>query len=75
VVDARDDQVRPDAEQAEVREADAVDRRAVGGEAAVAVAELDLLDGQWRAGRDTASGGAAVGVRGDHVQLDLLDLP
>ena len=34
----------PAADQAELGEADAVDRRAVGGEAAVAVVELDLLD-------------------------------
>ena len=74
VVDPGDDQVGPVADQAQLGEADAVDRRAVGGEAAVAVAELDLLDGQRRAGGDAASRGAAVGVRRDHVYLDAVHL-
>jgi hypothetical protein len=74
VVDPGDDQVRAAADQAQLGEAHAVDRRAVRGVADVAVAELDLLDGQRRAGRDAARGGAAVRVRGDHVELDPLDL-
>ena len=74
MVDPGDDQVGPLADQAELGEAHAVDRRAVGGVAAVAVAELDLLDRQRRAGRDAARGGAAVGVGRDHVDLDAVDL-
>ena len=74
VVDPGDDQVGPAAEQPQLGEADAVDRRAVGGKAAVAVAELDLLDGERRAGRDAARGRAAVRVGGDHVDLDPVDL-
>ena len=58
----------------ELGEAHAVDRGAVGREAAVAVAELDLLDAQRRAGGDAARGRAAVGVGGDHVDLDPVEL-
>src|SRR5207342_2434176 len=74
VVDAGDDQVRAAADQAQLGEADAVDRGAVGGVAAVAVAELDLLDAERRAGGDAAGGGAAVGVRRDHVDLDAVEV-
>ena len=74
MVDAGDDQVGPAADQAELGEAHAVDRRAVGRVADVAVFELDLLDGQRRARGDAARGGAAVGVGGDHVELDAVDL-
>jgi hypothetical protein len=74
VVDAGDDQVRALAEQPEVGEADAVDGGAVGGEAAGAVAELDLFDLEWRAGRDAAGRRAAVAVRGDHVDLEPVDV-
>ena len=74
VVDPGDDQVGAAAEQAELGEADAVDRRAVGREAAVAVAELDLLDRQRRAGRDAPRGRAAVGIGSDHVDLDAVEL-
>ena len=74
VVDPGDDQVGPVADQAQLGEADAVDRRAVGRVALVAVAELDLLDAQRRAGGDAARGSAAVRVRGDHVDLDPVDL-
>ena len=74
VVDPGDDQVGAVADQAELGEADAVDRGAVGRVAAVAVVELDLLDAERRAGRDAAGGGAAVGVGGDHVELDAVDL-
>src|SRR5512146_3058512 len=61
-------------DQAQLGEADAVDRGAVGREAVVAVAELDLLDRQRRAGGDAASGGAAVRVGRDHVDLDTVEL-
>ena len=74
VVDPGDDQVGPVADQAQLGEAHAVDRRAVGRVALVAIAELDLLDRQRRARGDAARGGAAVGVGGDHVDLDPLDL-
>ena len=53
VVDAGDDQLGLEAlDQPERREADAVDRRAVGRVADRAVAEVDLLDPQRAAGRD-----------------------
>ena len=65
-----DDQVRALADQAEVAEAHAVDRRAVGRVGDRAVVELDLLDRERRAGGDAARGGAAVGVGHDHVRLD-----
>ena len=74
VVDPGDDQVRALADQPELGEAHAVDRRAVGGEAAVAVAELDLLDAQRRARGDAARRRAAVRVRRDHLDLDPVDL-
>ncbi len=74
VVDPRDDQVGTAPDQPELGEADAVDRRPVRRVAAIAVAELDLLHGQRRAGRDAARRGAAVGVRGDHLDLDPVDL-
>ena len=74
VVDPGDDQVGAAADQAQLGEADAVDRGAVGGVADGAVAELDLLDAQRRAGGDAAGGGAAVGVGGDHVDLDPVEL-
>ena len=57
-------------DQAERGEAHAVHRRAVGGEAAGAVAELHLLDPERVAGRDARAGGAAVRVGRDHRQLD-----
>ena len=50
-------------DQPERGEAHAVHGRAVGGEAAGAVAELDLLDPERLAGGDAARGGAAVRVR------------
>ena len=74
VVDPGEDQVGPVADQAQLGEAHAVDRRAVGRVALVAVAELDLLDCQRRAGRDAARRGAAVRVGRDHVDLDPVDL-
>ena len=46
MVDPGDDQVGPAAEQADLGEADAVDRGAVDRVADVAVSELDLLDRQ-----------------------------
>ncbi len=74
VVDPGDDQVGAIADQAQLGEADAVDRGAVGRVATVAVAELDLLDAEGRAGRDAARGGAAVRVGSDHVDLDAVEL-
>ena len=74
MIDPRDDQVRAAAQQPELGEADAVDRGAVGGEAVIAVAEIDLLDGERRAGRDAARGSASVGVRSDHIDLDPVQL-
>ena len=50
VVDPGDDQVGAAADQAELGEADAVDRGAVGRVADVAVAELDLLDASAASG-------------------------
>ena len=70
VVDPGDDQVGAFADQAEVAEADAVDRRAVGRVGDPPVVEPHLLDRERRASRDAARGGAAVGVRDDHVRLD-----
>ena len=65
MVDPGDDQVGPLADQAEVGEADAVDRGAVGGVADGAVVEVDLLDPERRAGGDRARRRAAVGVGRD----------
>ena len=50
VVDPGDDQVGAAADQAQLGEADAVDRRAVGRVADVAVVEVDLLDGRAASG-------------------------
>ena len=69
-----DDQLGPAAEQAELGKPDAVDRRALGGEAGGAVVEVDLLDPDRGPGGDAASGAAAVGVRGDHAQVDAVEL-
>ena len=56
-------------------EADAVDRRAVGGEAGGAVAELHLLDPERLAQIVMLRAVArAVGVGRDHRQLDARDL-
>ena len=70
VVDPGDDQVGPAAAEAELGEADAVDRRAVGRVADVAVFEGDLLDRQRRARGDAARRGAAVRVGGDRHDLE-----
>jgi hypothetical protein len=70
VVDAGHDQLGLEVDQAEGREAHAVDRRAVGGEAAGSVAELDLLDPERVVRRDAARGGRAVRVGRNHGQLD-----
>ena len=74
VVDARDDQVGPFAHQAEIGEADAVDRGAVGRVGDEAVVELDLLDRERGARRDAPRRGAAIGVGDDDVDLDPVDL-
>ena len=74
VVDPGDDQVGPLADQAEVAEAHAVDRRAVGRVGDPAVVEPHLLDRQRRARRDAARRRAAVRVGDDHVRLDPLQL-
>ena len=74
MVDPGDDQVRTAADQAELGEADAVNRRAVGRIADATVVESDLLDGERRASGDPASDGAAVGVGGDDVDLDIVEL-
>ncbi len=60
MVDPGDDQVGAAADQAQLGEADAVDRGAVGRVADTAVFERDLLDAERRAGSDAARGGAAV---------------
>jgi hypothetical protein len=71
VVDAGDDELRLEVlDQAEMREAHAVDRRAVGREAVRAVLELDALDPQRPPRRDRARGRRAVAVRRHHAQLD-----
>ena len=74
VVDARDDQVGLLAEEAEVGEADAVDRRPLGRKAPVSVVELDLLDPERRAGRDAPRRGRAVRVGRDQVHLHTVEL-
>ena len=74
MVDARDDQLGLELDQAERREANAVDRSPIGREAARAVLEGDLLDPQRRAGGDAAGGRGAVRVRRDHGQLDARQL-
>jgi hypothetical protein len=74
VVDARDDQLRPAAEQAQVGEPHAVHRGALGRVSDRPVVEVHLIDPDRRARRDRPCRGAAIGVRGDHVQLDALDL-
>jgi hypothetical protein len=71
VVDAGDDQLGLELDEAERREPDTVHRRAVGGEARGAVAEVDLLDPQRAPRGDAARGGAAVRVRRYHGQLDV----
>src|SRR5680860_1261356 len=74
MIDAGDNQVRALTEQADLGEADAVDRGAVGGVAEIAVLKPNLLDRERRAGGDAACGCAPVGVGRDHVELDALDL-
>ena len=74
VVDARDDQVGPEAlDQAERREAHAVDGRAVGREADRAVLERRLLHPQRAPRRDHARHRRAVAVRRDRHELDAVD--
>ena len=70
VVDARDDQLGLEADQAERRKAHAVDRRAVGGEAAAAVVERELLHPQRAARGDAARARRAVRVGCDHGKLN-----
>ena len=74
VVDAGDHDLGPEAvHEAQVRQADAVDRRPVGGVADGAVAERDLGDEQRAAGRDHPREGRAVAVRGDDDEVDAVD--
>jgi hypothetical protein len=72
VVDPRDDDVGLEAlDEAELGQAHAVHRRAVGGVAQRAVAEVDLLHPQRPAGGDHAREGRAVAVGRDDCELDV----
>ena len=70
VVDAGDDQLRLEPDQAQSREPHAVHGRAVGREAGRAVAELHFLDPQRLPRRDAPRAGRPVRIRRDHRQLD-----
>jgi hypothetical protein len=70
VVYARHDQLGLEVEQPERGEAHAVHGGAVGGEAARAVPELDLLHPERLLEGDAARRRGAVGVGRDHGQLD-----
>jgi hypothetical protein len=69
VVDAGHDQLGLELDQAQGREANAVDGRAVRGVADAAVAEFHLVHPQGPAGGDRAGGGASVGVGRDRGKL------
>ena len=72
VVHARDDELGLEAvDEAERREPHAVHRRAVGGVAVRAVAEVDLLHPQRAARRDRARHRRAVAVGRDDGELDV----
>ena len=70
MVDAGDDQLRLEPDQAQSREPHAVHGRAVGREAGRAVAELHFLDPQRLPRRDAPRAGRPVRIRRDHRQLD-----
>jgi hypothetical protein len=70
VVDARHDQLGLEVEQPQGRQPHAVHRRAVGREAAGAVAELHLLDPQRLLEGDAARSGRAVRVGRDDGELE-----